>query len=383
MEFPKKMDNSTNITKQQTFANKIFNKLTDPRRTNKGNLQHKLTDIIFLVISAVVSGANDWKNIEIFGKSQLSWLRKFASFENGIPSHDTLGRFFSQLNTAEFGKCFSEWAKKISKLTEREIIAIDGKRLRGSYNTASGKSAIHMVSAYASENGLCLGQVSCEEKSNEITAIPKLLDIIAVKGCTVTIDAMGCQKEITKKIRDKEADYILAVKENQKELLEQVKKVHEITKSKNIDVSIDSGHGRIENRKCTVTDNLRFFDVAQQWKDVRTVIKIESERYMKINGKTQKEERYYISSSEANAKRINKAVRNHWSIENNLHWMLDVVFNEDRSRRRQGNSAANFNLISKIALALVSKEESKKISKKGKRYRAALDTKFREKILRI
>lgn len=377
------MRKDSNLPKQQTTIIKFFSSLTETRRTNKGNFQHLLTDIIFLVISAVISGANDWKSIEIFGESQLAWLRKFGSYKNGVPSHDTIERVFIALDTDEFSQCFSEWTKEISKLTEGEVIAIDGKRLRGSYDTDSYKAAIHMVSAYASQNSLTLGQVSCEEKSNEITAIPKLLEFISIKGCIVTIDAMGCQKDIAEKIIEKEADYILAVKENQKELLEQVKKVLNITKTKNINIDIDSGHGRVEERKCIVTDDLRFFDVINEWKDIKTVIKIESEQYTKINRKTQRESRYYISSLSADAEKINHAVRNHWSVENNLHWMLDVVFREDESRRRKGASAENFNIISKIALALISNEDTKRISKKGKRYRAALDTKFREKILRV
>jgi predicted transposase YbfD/YdcC len=356
--------------------------MTDPRRKGRGNFRHKLTDIIFLTIAAVVSGADDWKTIATFGKGQEDWLKKYGDFENGTPSHDTLGRIFAALDPSEFSKCFSSWTKQISKLTKGEIVAIDGKRLRGSYDNSEGKLAIHSVSAFASENNICLGQVSCDEKSNEITAIPKLLDIIDIKHSTVTIDAMGCQKEIAKKIIDKQGNYLLAVKENQKELLEQIKKVFEISGTLKRHEDIDSGHGRVEKRICTVTDDLRFLDVSGQWAGIKSVVKIESERFTKVSGKTQNEQRYYISSLNADPKPINTRVRNHWGVENKLHWMLDVEFKEDSSRRRKGNSAENYNVIAKTALTLISKDESKN-SKKGKRFLAAIDPKFREILLKV
>ncbi len=357
--------------------------MQDPRTTYRGNLHHMLTDMIFLVISAVVSGANSWVDIEIFGKSQISWLKKFVPLKSGIPSHDTLGRVFAILDHEQFSQYFIEWVNTISSLTNGEVIAIDGKRMRGSYDNASGKNAIHMVSAFAALNGLCLGQTTCNEKSNEITAIPKLLELLSIQGCTVTIDAMGCQTKIAKKIKSKKANYILAVKENQKELSEQVEKTFKIAEPASIDTDIDAGHGRVETRKCTVVDDLRFFDVQKEWTGLKTIIKIESEQYIKSHKKTQKETRFYISDLPADAASINKKIRNHWSVENNLHWMLDVVFGEDASRKRKGNSAKNFNLISKIALSLITQEKTKGTSKKGKRYLAALDTGFREKILEI
>ncbi len=190
--------------------------MEEPRRTKGGNHRHLLTEMIFLVISAVVSGAGSWTEIELFGKSQLEWLRKFTPFKSGIPSHDTLGRVFSLIDYEQFSNCFVEWVATISKLTEGEVVAIDGKRLRGSFDTAGNQKAIRMVSAFATINGLCLGQEVCEEKSNEITAIPELLELLAIKGCIVTIDAMGCQTEIAESIIKKGADYILAVKQNQK-----------------------------------------------------------------------------------------------------------------------------------------------------------------------
>jgi predicted transposase YbfD/YdcC len=377
---------STN-TCSTTYTNSYFqhfNKLKDPRRISKGNVKHSLTDIIFLVTAAVVSGADGWQSIEVFGKTQLDWLRQYVPLSSGIPSHDTLGRFFGMLDHQAFSKCFIDWASELSTLTKGDVVALDGKRLRGSYDRFSNKEAIHMVSAFAAANGLCLGQVCCQSKSNEITAIPKLLDLIAIKGCTVTIDAMGCQTQIAEKIKAKGADYILAVKDNQRELHEQVKKMFNITRPSSIDVNIDVGHGRVEKRKCSVIDKLVFFDSDKEWKGLKTLVKIETERFDKLEKITQRETRYYISSLSEKAISINKKVRDHWSIENKLHWMLDVNFGEDASRRRKGHSAENFNIIAKVALSLITNTtEEKKMSKKNKRYAAALSNSFREKVLQL
>lgn len=344
-----------------------------------------MTDIFFLVIAAVVSGADDWKHIELFGRSQFEWLQRFGSFKNGIPSHDTLGRFFARLDPEEFSRCFIDWAQQICHLTQGEVIAIDGKRLRGSYDKSSGKAAIHMVSAFATSNNLVLGQTACAEKSNEITAIPELLNLIAIEKSVVTIDAMGCQKDIAKKVIDKKADYILAVKGNQKELFEQVEKVFQITGLDSEDTSIDAGHGRVETRKCSVIKNLEFLDDCEGWKCLKSVVKVTSEVFIKAENKHRTETRYYISSLAKPAIEMNKKIRSHWSVENNLHWMLDVCFREDSSRRRKGYSAQNFNLISKVALRLLSRGESNpnKISKKGKRATAGWNADFREKIMQI
>jgi predicted transposase YbfD/YdcC len=361
-----------------------FSKLEDPRRTSKGNLRHSLTDIVFLVIAAVVSGADSWQSIEVFGKNQLDWLRKYVPLSTGIPSHDTLGRFFGSLDHPAFSKCFIDWASELSSLTKGEVVALDGKRLRGSYDRFSKKEAIHMVSAFAAGNGLCLGQVSCRDKSNEITAIPELLELIAIQGSTVTIDAMGCQTKIAEKIRAKGADYILAVKDNQKELHQQVKKMFNIARPSSTNVSVNVGHGRVETRKCSIIDNLVFFDSDVEWKGLKALVKIETERYSKLEKTTQRETRYYISSLSEDAAKINNMVRDHWSIENKLHWMLDVNFREDASRRRKGHSAENFNIIAKVALSLITKAPVEKpMSKSNKRYAAALSNSFREKVLQV
>jgi predicted transposase YbfD/YdcC len=357
--------------------------MKDPRRVNQGNYKHPLVDILFLVISAAVSGADTWQSIVLFGKNQLHWLQKFFPYQDGIPSPDTLERVFAVLDFQEFSMYFTEWISEVCKLSEGEVIPIDGKSMRGSADKANGKKFIHMVSAFASENGVCLGQVVCKEKSNEITAIPELLELLAIKGCIVTIDAMGCQTKIATKIRSKKADYILAVKQNQDELYRQVNKLFSVTGASSVDVDDDFGHGRIERRKCTVINDLRFLDGKEKWKDISSVIKIESERYNKSSGKAQSETRLYISSLNKDAKVLNSKIRKHWAIENNLHWLLDVAFSEDDSRKRKGNSAKNFNLIAKVALNLIIKENTQKVSKKNKRFKAALDTEYREKILQV
>ena len=357
--------------------------MKEPRTTLRGNLKHLLTDMIFLVIAAVISGADEWTKIELFGKSQLPWLRKYVPLANGIPSHDTLGRVFGMLDHNELSHAFSQWTNQLADLTNDEVIAIDGKTMKGSRNREHGLKAIHMVSAFASANGICLGQVACEQKSNEITAIPELLKLIAIKGCTITIDAIGCQAKIAKQIRKGEADYILAVKENQEELHLQVQKVFEITPVDSSDEDVDKGHGRVETRKCSIINDLAFLDGKEKWVDLSSIIKIESERFIQSKNKLEKETRYYISSLKENAKTINKKIRSHWSVENNLHWMLDVNFNEDKSRKRIQNSAKNFNVFSKIALTLITNEKSTKVSNKGKIYYAGIDPAYREKVLKI
>ena len=360
----------------------VFGTMKDPRTTSKGNLRHQLVDIVFLVFSAVVSGCNDWDSIEIFGNGQIDWLRKFYPYKNGIPSHDTLNRVFSNLETKVFTEKFIEWTQILNRLSDEETVAIDGKTIRGSYDKNKGQSAFHIVSAYAHGNRLCLGQVETKEKSNEITAIPELLELIDIKNATVTADAMACQKEIVSKIREKEAHYVIAVKSNQKSLETQIEKLFKITKPSSIATELNNNHGRVETRKCFVINNFDFFDDYEEWTDLKGIVKIETERYIKSTQKTSYQTRYYITSHSGSAEKLNHFIRNHWSIENNLHWMLDVVFQEDKSRRRNKNSASNFNVISKLALALIEKVNSKN-TKTKRRQQAAYDAKFRELVLGI
>jgi predicted transposase YbfD/YdcC len=355
----------------------------DPRRTNKGNIRHDFLDIIFLVISAVICGASNWEEIEFFGKSQIKWLKKHGSYKNGIPSHDTVNRVISSIEPKQFSSCFTSWINEISVLSDKEVVAIDGKSIRNSYDKASGKSAVHMVSAFASKNGLCLGQVSTKEKSNEITAIPELLENIAIKGSIVSIDAMGCQTKIADKIIEKKADYILAVKGNQGNLEQGIKDTVRFNKPFESHTETDFGHGRIEKRTCNLYELSEHIEEPERWQKLNMLIEIQSERIIKSTGDVNHQTRYYISSLKNNAATVNHAVRSHWSVENNLHWVLDVTFGEDASRKRQKFAAENFNTISKIALTLLANEKSVKASKKHKRLVAALNIEFREKVLKI
>jgi len=354
--------------------------MKDPRRITKGNFKHSLMEIFFLVIASAVSGMTDWDDIEDFGNFRIAWFRKYFPYKNGIASHDTIARLFAALEPAEFGKYFIKWADSIREDTENEVIAIDGKRMCGSADSANGKAALHIVSAYASANRLTLGQLAVNEKNNEIVAIPELLDIVDLKKSIVTIDAMGCQKVIAEKIISKDAQYILALKGNQKDLAEQVKRMFEINRISSIHTSHDMGHGRVEKRTCSVITDLDLLDQRQDWKGLQSIIKIDSERYHKKSGKTDNETRYYISSLTSDAEQANKYVRSHWAIENNLHWMLDVVFKEDSSKKRAGNAAANMNMVCKIALARIEKAEIK-ASKRRKRLKALMSDDIREYML--
>lgn len=365
---------------QQNFSH-YFSILSDPRRITKGNLRYTLEEILFLTISACISGANGWTAIEAFGHSKLDWLRKFHAFDNGIPSHDAIGDLFAVLCPKAFGQCFMDWVNSIHHVTDGLVVALDGKTVRGFINT-DRKASLHIVSAYASMNRITLGQVAVDEKSNEITAIPKLLDLLVLDGCIITIDAMGCQKEIAKKICEKKADYILMVKDNQPELKEQVEKVFKLGNEINTATDVTAGHGRVETRTCQVTKALDFLDVKQDWKNLKSIARVTSVRYCKKTARTSTEERLYITSLADEPEQLNKAIRSHWGIENNLHWELDVVFREDGQLKRIGNSAENFNIISKIALGIIDNDKSVKNSKPNKRLMAACDDKYREKLLK-
>jgi len=356
-----------------------FSQMPDPRIERCK--AHLLEDIIFITISAVICGAETWNDIEAYGKSKADWLRKHLLLPNGIPSHDTFNRFFSLLDPTVFEEAFLSWVRAISSLTNGEVVSIDGKTIRGSRDSG-GKHAIHMVSAWANANRLSLGQVKVDEKSNEITAIPKLLDVLVLKDCFVTIDAMGCQREIAEKIISKEADYMLAVKGNQGSLEENVEDTVRFTPVSSQWKEEDFGHGRIETRHCFLYKDLSLIENASRWKSLSAVVKIESTRYIKSTGKEEKQTRYYITSSDASAEIIGKAVRSHWGIENQLHWQLDVSFSEDQSRKRDGHAAQNFSLLNRIALNLLKNEQSMKRSVKGKRLSAGWDNNYLVKILK-
>lgn len=362
-----------------------FSLLPDPRVT--GRTDYPLLEIVFLCISSVVSGFDGWESIEDFGHGKLDWLRQFLDYKNGIPRHDTIARVMSCLSPTALQGCFIDWVQDIAKITDGEVVAIDGKTARRSHDRKSRKAAIHMVSAWASQNGIVLGQQKTEDKSNEITAIPKLLELLEIKGCIVTIDAMGTQKDIAEAIQKKEADYVLALKGNQSNLCEMTTDYFETcfkNDFSNIEYSyheeIEKGHGRIETRKYFVAALPNYLkDFAKEWKGLKSLVCVHSKR--EIKDAIQEEKRFYISSLEANAKKIGSAIRKHWSIEACLHWVLDVTFGEDDCRIRRGMAAENMVVMRHIALNLLKKETSNNYYMPRKRRKALLDDAYRRKLL--
>lgn len=357
-----------------------FGNIPDPRieRTKK----HKLIDILFITMSAVICGCDEWEEIELYGHTKEVWLRKYLELPNGIPSHDTINRTISLLNPKVLQERFVEWVRAVTILSAGDVVSIDGKRLRGSGQ--DGKEAIvHMVSAWSDANNMVLGNYKVDDKSNEIIAIPKLLEILEIANTIITIDAMGCQTEIAKAIVANEAHYILAVKENQAHLLDDIKEafVNEKKAAITTDEEKDFGHGRIEKRTCAVITNMDWICKESQWQNLSSIIKITAERTDKKTGSYQKEERYYISDLLQDAKTFNKNIRSHWGIENKQHWILDVAFNEDSSRKSALNAAENFAVITRLALNIIKNDTSTKASIKRKRKMAGWDNQFLEQLL--
>jgi predicted transposase YbfD/YdcC len=331
----------------------------------------------------VIAGAETWTDIETFGESKVEWLKEFLKLEHGIPSHDTFGDVFSALDSEAFERSFIRWVEGVFRVTKGQVVSIDGKTARRSHDKAIGKDAIHMVSAWANANGITLGQRKVDDKSNEITAIPELLQVLNISGCMVTIDAMGCQKKIAQTIRDSKADYLLAVKANQEHLHQDIQDwfayadqvafkdiTHDYFKC------VNKGHGRIEIRECWVISDPVAFDYIRHyegWADLDAIVRVRRERRLKDN--VEQDTAYYITSSSADAKTILTATRQHWSIENSLHWVMDVTFREDDMRIRNGNSSQNMVVLRHIALNILKKDPSNK-SLKQKRYKAALDDTF-------
>ena len=359
---------------------KYFAELTDPRVER--NREHLLEEILLIAIAAVLSGAESWNDIALYGEDKQEWLKTFLTLPGGIPSHDTFNRVFAALDPEEMERGFAAWVSSIAKLTAGEVVAIDGKTLCGTRETGK-KQLVHMVSAWAEGNGLVLGQRKVDEKSNEITAIPKLLAALELRGAVVTIDAMGCQREIASKIVERQADYVLAVKENQTGLLADIKDSFQMLVPDAVAEEVDCGHGRVERRTCSVLTDLSLLEKLFEWASLRGLVRIEAERFHKTSGKTEREIRYYITSFKPDATRLNSIIRQHWGIENKLHWVLDVGFGEDLDRKRAGHAAQNFSLLNRIALNLLKQEQSLKRGVKGKRLKAAWNHLYLLKLLGV
>ena len=354
---------------------KIFVPLKDPRsrRTKK----HKFLEIIILSILAVLAGADSYDEIEQFGKEKIRFLRKFLDLRNGIPSHDTINRIFQMLDPTVFEQCFldfTEFLKDSGALNDqlKDQIAIDGKTVRGSRDSFHNKSPLHAVSAWSCHNSLCLGQVSCEAKTNEITTIPRLIDMLDIKSCVITIDAMGTQTAIANKIIEKGGEYILAVKDNQPKLSEKVHLTCNTTTPVYDTNLVEKSHGRIETRRAEVFEYNPYVH-GSRWKSWKSLIKITSTREFH-DGKKTSDVRYYISSLESKSD-FNRYIRSHWEIENKLHWVLDMTFNEDSQRKRAKHSATNFAIVRKMALNIIKKDPGKG-SLKGKRKMAGWNNNF-------
>jgi predicted transposase YbfD/YdcC len=361
-----------------------FSNLTEPRRYNK---RHLLMDIVVIAICAVICGADDWPAVEEFGKDKKAWFEQFLELPHGIPCHDTFRRVFAALDAEEFQSCFITWIKAVYEITQGQVVAMDGKMLRRSHDKTIGKGAIDMVSAWASKNSLVLGQIKVDEKSNEITAIPQLLDMLDITGCIVTIDAMGCQKKISEKIIDRDADYVLALKENQGNLYDDVHVLFNYAEETGyVDCdyykTVEKSHGRVDIRECWTIwnpDYLFYLRNRSDWANLQTLVMVKRER--RLGGKIETEVKYYISSLVSSAQHILSVVRGHWSIENQLHWVLDIAFREDESRLRKGNSAQNFAVLRHIALNLLKQERTCKRGIKTKRLKAGWNLDYLVKVL--
>lgn len=361
---------------------KCLKMITEPRQ--EGKIKHPLQNIIMITICAVICGANTWEDIADFGKNKRDWLKKFLTLpDNSTPSADTIARLFHVIKVKEFEEFFLSWVNTIIQRCNKDYIAVDGKTLRRSYDKKSDKAAIHMVSAWSSKNNCVLGQVKTEEKSNEITAIPELLKVLEIKDSIVTIDAMGTQKKIASTIVGNGGDYILAVKGNQPTLESELINYFENVSLKKLAYyeEHDTGHGRSEVRKYYTSKEIDFISSKNNWEKLNSVGMTESIR--NIGGKKTVQKKYYIASISSDVKTFSEATRKHWGIENSLHWCLDVGFREDECRIRKGFAAENVAIIRHIALNMLKNEKTSKRGIVGKRFNAALDNNYLEKILNV
>lgn len=356
-----------------------FRSLTDPRAEH--SIEHRLIDIVLITICAVICGADNWVEIENYGHEKQEWLQQFLELPHGIPSHDTFMRVFASLKPEQLQQCFLNWIQSVSQITKGQVIAIDGKSLRSALERGQSRGAIHMVSAWATENRLVLGQTKVKAKSNEITAIPQLLKILTIEGCLVSIDAMGCQTEIAQTIIEQKGDYVLALKANHKHLYEDVVQLFQSARQQDWqDIehefyqTINKGHGRIEIRRHWTMGLTEYLCGAAQWQGLQSIGLVESER--RVNNQTMVEQRYYLLSIKSDAQRFATAVRSHWSIENQLHWILDVSFHEDMVKGCQGYSAENLAVIRHLAINLLTHENTAKGGVHAKRLKAGWNNNY-------
>jgi predicted transposase YbfD/YdcC len=373
-----------------TSISEHFATLTDPRRDH--TKEHRLLDIVTIALCAVICGANDWVAVETFGRAKQAWLRTFLALPGGIPAHDTFGRVFARLDPDEFRRCFLAWVQAVVGEPGPQGVAIDGKTLRRSHDRRTGQAALHLVSAWATTSGLVVGQVAVDSKSNEITAIPVLLRLLALEGAVVTIDALGCQTAIAAQIIEQGADYVLALKDNHPALHERVRlafvdadaavgttlPLAELTPH----TTTDKNHGRIEQRRCLAIgdpDYLAYVDPDDAWPKLRSVVRVESTR--RSGEAVTTDTRHYLSSLPAEAATLAQTIRDHWTIENCLHWVLDVAFREDDSRVRVGHAPENLAIIRHFALNLLRQEPSRRTGLATKRLRAALDDTYLRTVL--
>ena len=363
-----------------------FATLTDPRCPTAPNSRHLLMDILIIAVCAVLSGAEGWEDIEEYGKSQAEWFAAILDLPHGIPGHDTFRRVLSRVDPAELTQCFIAWTSALSEASGGDMVSIDGKTLRHSFDRATSTAAIHMVSAWASANRLVLGQLKVEEKSNEITAIPRLLQLLDLKGAVVTIDAMGCQKEIAKTITERGADYVLALKDNHPTLAEEVTLfLNDARDTGFADIAhayhetVDGDHGRIETRRYWLTSEIAWLGAQASWANLQSVGMVESRR--ESGESVQIDTRYFLTSLPAQGVRFAQAVRQHWGIENSLHWVLDVSFDEDACRIRKDKGAQTFAVLRHIALNLLRREPHHKRGIKARRKRAGWDRDYLVQVL--
>jgi predicted transposase YbfD/YdcC len=382
-----------------TSISEHFAMLKDPR--SEQGKDHLLVDIVTITLCAVICGADDWVAVATFGETKEAWLRTILALPNGIPSHDTFGRVFRLLDPDQLRRCFLDWVRAVVGEPGddgapgglgRQVVAVDGKTLRRSHDRRSGKGALHLVSAWATEHGLVVGQVATDATSNEITAIPALLKLLALEGTTVTIDAMGCQTAIAAQLVEQGADYVLALKDNHEHLHERVRRAFADADAADgttlplaalkAHTTVEKDHGRIERRRCRAIgdpDYLAFIDPHRAWPNLRSVVCIESTR--RIGDAVSTEARHYLSSLPADAPLLQRVVRSHWGVENRLHWVLDLAFDEDHSRVRADHAPENLAIIRHLALNLLRRDPTRRAGLKNARFKAALNDTYLRSIL--